>query len=185
MIHVNLLPVEDRPPEPRTNLSIPKRGFWIPLVLGIAVLVPLAGIAVMQQMKIMSLRSDIAAAEVETQRLKPQIDRIHTLMKERAEINQRLMTVQGLARGRYLPVQILDELSDRTPEYLWFTKVQHTPTGGLNVEGMTFSNLLIAELMMRMEEGDLFAGTSLSVSERKRVGEHEVLRFNLSTQVRP
>lgn len=185
MIRVNLLPVEERLPEPGSSLRIPKRGFWIPLAVGAAVLVPLAGMGLMQQARISGLKADIALAEAEARRLKPQIDRIDALMRERAAINERLLTVQSLARDRYLPVQVLDELADRTPEHLWFTKLQQQSTGEVALEGMTFSNLLVAELMTQMEEGDLFDGVALGVSQRKTIAGQPLIQFTLTSRVRP
>ncbi|MDM7917264.1 MAG: PilN domain-containing protein [Candidatus Eisenbacteria bacterium] len=187
MIRVNLLPVEERQEasRPGLSLSLPKRGFWLPLALSIAVLLPLAGIGAMQQMKIASLKSDIARAEAESRRLQPQIQKIQQLMTERDQVNERLITVQSLSRDRYLPVQVMDELADCTPDYLWFTNYRNTTMGQLELEGRTFSNLLVAELMMRMEEADIFENVSLMVAEREKLGDVEVVQFTLSTRVKP
>ncbi|MBD3162171.1 MAG: hypothetical protein GF346_07650 [Candidatus Eisenbacteria bacterium] len=185
MIRVNLLPIEERLPEPGPSLKIPNRGFWIPLAISVAVLVPLVGMGVMQQVRIAGLKSDIALAEAEARRLQPQIEKIDALMRERSEINDRLLTVQSLARDRYLPVQVLDELADRTPEYLWFTKLHQRSTGELALEGMTFSNLLVAELMTQMEEGDIFDEVALGVSQRKAVAGRPLVEFTLTSRVRP
>lgn len=158
---------------------------WIGLAVGLAIIVPIVGIGVMQHVKMTNLKSDIALAETEIQQLKPQVEKIRALMQERAEINQCLLTVQGLARDRYLPIQMMDELAYHTPEYLWLTKVTHGTAGNLRVEGRTFSNILVAELMTRMEEGDMFDDVSLAVSERKRVGEQGVVHFTLDTRIKP
>ena len=139
----------------------------------------------MQRVKIAGLRDDIARAEAESRRLKPQIDRIQALERERAEVNQRLVTVQGLVRDRYLPVQVMDELATATPEHLWFTKFAQTTTGEVQLEGMTFSNLLVADLMTQMEEADIFEAISLTVSERGKVGESKVVKFSLTGKVKP
>ena len=185
MIRVNLLPKEDRPPSARLSVDVSGRGMWLGLAIGLAIVVPIVGIGVMQHVKITTLRSDVALAETEIQQLKPQVDKIKALMTERAEINQCLLTVQGLARDRYLPIQLMDELAYQTPEYLWLTKVTHGSAGNLRVEGRTFSNILVAELMTRMEEGDMFEDVSLAVSERKRAGEQGVVHFTLDTRIKP
>jgi Tfp pilus assembly protein PilN len=158
---------------------------WIGLAVGLAIVVPIVGIGVMQHVKVSNLRSDIAMAETDIQQLKPQVDKIRALMKERAEINQCLLTVQGLARDRYLPIQLMDELAYQTPDYLWLTKVTHGSAGNLRVEGQTFSNILVAELMTRMEEGDMFEDVSLAVSERRRLGAQGVINFTLDTRIKP
>jgi Tfp pilus assembly protein PilN len=185
VIRVNLLPLDERATEPRQLPKLPKKGFWISIAAAVAILVPLGGIALIQQLRIASLKADIASAEVEAARLKPQIDRIQTLMKERAEINQRLVTVQGLARDRYLPVQMMDELAVQTPDYLWFTKVNQRTNGVVELEGMTFSNLLVAELMTRMEESDIFQSVELTVSERPKQTDQKVTRFVVTSKIKP
>jgi type IV pilus assembly protein PilN len=185
VIRVNLLPIEERVDRSRPALQVPRRGFWLSLALGAAILAPIVGIGVMQRVKIMNLQDDVARAEEEAQRLKPQIERIRALTKERQELSQRLVTVQGLARDRYLPVQIMDELATQTPDYLWFTKFENKSTGELELEGMTFSNVLVAELMTRMEEADIFRDVSLAVSERAKVGDGKVVRFSLVTKIKP
>lgn len=185
MIRVNLLPLDERAHEPRSLPKMPKKGFWITIAAAVAIVVPLGGIALIQQLRIASLKSDIAAAEVEATRLKPQIERIQTLIRERAEINQRLITVQGLARDRYLPVQLMDELAVQTPDYLWFTKLDQKTNGVVELEGMTFSNLLVAELMTRMEESDIFEDVELTVSERPKQVDEKVTRFVVTSKVKP
>jgi len=184
VIHVNLLPHEERPATPRLTVNVSGRGVWVALAVGLAILIPMVGIGVMQQVKIAGLKADITQAEGEARELRPQIDKIHALMRERGEINQCLVTVQMLARDRYLPVQLMDELADQTPEYLWLTKVGQGPAGKTALEGQTFSNLLVAELMTRMEEGDFFEAVSLSLSERKMVGGQPVVHFTVDTRIK-
>ena len=184
MIHVNLLPHEERPATPRLTVNLSGRGVWIGLAVGLAILIPLIGIGVMQQVKIAGLKSDIAQAETEVRGMQPHIDKIHSLMRERSEINQCLVSVQTLARDRYLPTQLMDELADQTPDYLWLKKVSHGVAGQMTLEGQTFSNLLVAELMTRMEAGGFFEGVSLSVSERNMVGGQPVVQFTLDTGIK-
>ena len=184
MIHVNLLPHEERPAAPRLAVSVSGRGVWIGLAAGLAILVPIVGIGVMQQVKISGLKSDISQAETEARELRPHINKINTLMRERGEINECLVTVQALARDRYLPVQLMDELADQTPEYLWLTKIRHGSAGQTALEGQTFSNLLVAELMTRMQEGGFFEDVSLSVSERKMVGGQPVVNFTVDARIK-
>ncbi len=185
MIRVNLLPIEERVAQTHPSLQMPTRSFWLPLVVGVAVLVPLGGISVMQRFKVASLKSDIAQAQIETRQLQPQIEKVRALERERADVNQRLLSVTDLARDRYLPVQVMDELASHTPENLWFTKLNNKTSGELSLEGMTFSNVLVADLMTRMEEADIFDRVALTVSERKMIGDNRVMAFTLTSRVKP
>jgi len=185
VIRVNLLPLEERAQQTNPALRLPTRGFWLPLAISIAIFVPLAGIGAMQRVKIASLKSDIAQAEIEERQLKPQIEKVQALEGERADVNQRLVSVTDLARDRYLPVEVMDELAARTPDDLWLTKFNQKTTGELELEGMTFSNLLVADLMTQMEGADIFDGVALTVSERKMIGDNKVVKFTLTSKIKP
>jgi Tfp pilus assembly protein PilN len=141
----------------------------------------------MQRARIVSLRADVAQAQVEMQRLKPQIDRIETLTREREELNTRLSIVQNLTRERYVPVTTMDQLADQVPDYLWLTHLGTSGGRKVTVEGLTFSNLMVAELMSRMESSDLFDTVALVVAEKakgNREGIRPVLSFTLTARVK-
>ena len=70
------------------------------------------------------------------------------------------------------------------PDYLWLTKLTQGGVGGVAMEGQTFSNLLVAELMSRMQEDGFFDDVSLSVSERKMVAGQAVVQFTLDTKIK-
>lgn len=189
MIRVNLLPQEERVPEPKLALQVPRARIWVTAVVGAAVLVPIGGISLMQQVKAASLKADIQAAEVEHRRLKPQIDRINQLTAQREQLNERIAIIQNLNQGRFASVELIDELSQLVPDYLWFTKVQEIRAGELELVGQTFSNLMVAELMRRMEESERFADVGIVQSEKERAQSERnptgqpVLEFTLSAKI--
>ncbi len=188
MIQVNLLPKEDRPPEPRLTMQLPRGRVLIPLIIGGLVLIPVMGIYAIQQARIASLKADISHAEVEMRRLKPQIDRINQLVSRREALNLRLSVIQGLTRERYLPVQSIDRLAYQVPDYVWLTRVAHAGPGHIQVEGAAFSNLMIAELMSRLEGSDLFEGVTLVEARKGREGlggDRPALEFTLTARLAP
>lgn len=181
MISVNLLPKEERSAE-RQLVTAPRKQFLLPLALIVAVIVPIAALYLMQITKIHGLKSDIEVAQIESTRLKPQIAKINQLMVKREELNLRLNLVRNLNRARTLPVQLMDELSMQVPEHLWMTTVEHGG-GAMTLAGVTFSNLLVADLMSRLERTDLYRDVDLTVAERVKLGEEEVIIFTLTAQV--
>ena len=188
VIQINLLPVEERVSEPRLTFKAPRSGVWVPAVIAAVVLLPLGGTHVIQQARIGSLKSDIQAAEVEMRTLKPQVDRIRQLAREREDLNLRLAIIQDLSRGRYHAVETMDQVSDEVPGYLWLTRLAQGGTGQLTVEGLTFSNLMVAELMSRMEQSELFSDVALVVAERAKQHsqtDRPVLSFTLTAKSRP
>ena len=138
--------------------------------------------------QIAALRADIRTANEEMSRLKPQIDRITQLAREREDLNLRLSILQGLCRERYLPVETMDHLADQVPDFLWLTKVALSGDNQITVEGMAFSNLMIADLMSRMEQSELFTGVDLVVAERSKnsaSSDQPVLSFTLTSGIKP
>jgi type IV pilus assembly protein PilN len=182
VISVNLLPKEERSEE-RQLVTAPRKNFLLPLAAIVAVVVPLTALHLMQASRIQGLRSDLVVAEQESQRLKPQIDRINQLMRKREELNLRLNLVRDLNRERTLQVQLLDELSIQVPEHLWLTKLRQTGPRAYTLEGVTFSNLVVADLMSRLEATDLYGQIDLAVAERKKIDSEPVMTFTLTTRV--
>lgn len=189
MIRVNLLPQEERVAEPKLSMQVPRARIWVSAVVVAAVLLPIGGIYLMQRVKIASLKADIQAAEVEHRRLQPQIDRINQLMAQREQLNERLSIIQTLNGGRSETVELVDEISQLVPDYLWFTKVNETRLGELELVGHTFSNLMVAELMRRMEASSRFRDITIVQSEKEKTvsarnpNGQPVLEFTLAAKV--
>ena len=189
MIRVNLLPADERVPDPTITVQVPRAKIWVTVIAALAILAPMAGVHLMQRVKIAAIRADIQAAEVEHRRLKPQIDRIEQLMSQREQLNQRLAVIQSLTRERFFSVSLMDELAALVPNYLWFMKVDEVHRGKVEIVGRTFSNLMVAELMRRMEESEMFDDVGIVLSERvtdRKAGPDgpPVLEFTISATVR-
>lgn len=176
MISVNLLPVEERVKESQLSLT-PRFKILLPVVLGAAILLPLAGISVMQRAKIQGLKEDIARAQVEKTRLSREIQAVEGLVQRQAELRQRLRTLRDLVRQRATMVQVVDELARQIPPNLWLTKFSTQSPGSYRLEGSTFSNLVVADLMGRLERSDLFYDVDLSETKRNLIGSEPVIEF--------
>jgi Tfp pilus assembly protein PilN len=55
----------------------------------------------------------------------------------------------------------------------------------LSVEGTTLSNLVVSDLMSRLERSPLFANVELDVAERATLAERDIVRFRVTCQVTP
>ena len=110
-------------------------------------------------------------------------------MAQREQLNQRLAIIQTLNGGRFGTVELVDEISQLVPDYLWFTKVSETRPGELELVGQTFSNLMVAELMRRMEASSRFREISIIQSEKDKTvsarnpNGQPVLEFTLAAKV--
>ena len=179
MISVNLLPVEERVRESQFTVT-PRFKVMLPIILGAAILIPLAGISVMQGAKIHTLNEDIGRAELEKVRLSKEIQAVEDLVRRQGEIRQRLRTLRDLVRKRSTTVQVVDELSRQIPANLWLTEFTTRAPGSYEMEGATFSNLVVADLMGRLENSDLFYGVDLTETKRKLIGSEPVIEFAIS-----
>jgi type IV pilus assembly protein PilN len=184
MIRINLLPQESK--KSRRKIKLPSVSGGA-VIWAVVVLVLYAGVvfsvSALQMKKLSSLETQILEAKEESARLAPQLAKIRKLTKEREEVNRRLGIIAALDRDRYLRVQMLDELSVSLPANCWFTDL--TEQGGTNVsiEGVTFSNYIIADLMNNIDKSKRFSDTSLKVAEEGDIEQHRVIQFTLNSRL--
>ena len=181
MIRINLLPKEDVPRS--IQIKLPPVASFIPVFIAGGLLALCVVTAVMQHNEVTKLNKDILVAKEETQRLAPQIARIKQLTKERDEVDKRLDAITMLDKNRYFRVRLMSELSRRMPENTWLTLYQEVGEMSLHLEGITFSNFLIADFMRDQVISDNYRAVDLEFIERGKIGEVNVLKFGLTAQV--
>lgn len=188
MIRINLLPPEDRKKThriklPRFSAGGPK-AVWM-----IAALVAYAGVVIaitsLQGSQINDLEAKIAVANEESKRLAPQLERIRKLTKEREEVDRRLGIIASLDRERYFRVKLLNEISETLPPNSWLTSVKENGGTQLTIDGVTFSNYLIADLMTGLGRSEHFKDVALSIAQEGHIMDHKVIQFTLSSRVAP
>jgi len=122
-------------------------------------------------------------AKEETRRLAPQIARIKQLTKERDEVDRRLDAITVLDKDRYFRVRLMSELSRRMPDNTWLTHYEEVGPTSLRMEGITFSNFIIADFMRDQVASESYRAVDLEFIERGTIGEIDVLKFGLTAQV--
>ena len=184
MIRINLLPREERVSAPR--ITLPKiGGSLLPMgVLGGAVVL-IALTAVLERAKLAALRSDVAEIQEEVRAIQPQVDRVKRLTTQRQDLERRLEIIRQLDQGRFVSVRVMDNLSREVPKYLWLTEVKQNDAGQVSVKGMTFSNLIVADLMMAMEKSPMFASVDLIQTNKGKISERDVTEFSIVAQITP
>ncbi len=184
MIRVNLLPREGKA-QRKPAVSFKVGDLVVPTMMLIAAGLVIAGTAVSQRVRIAALDKSIADVEAQSRALAPQIERVQRLAQERAELDLRLGIITRLEQGRTQSVRLMDELARCVPDHLWLTGASQDAGNTLQLEGVTYSNLVVSDFMSRLERSPMFAGVELEVAERGAVGEHDVVRFRLTCQVTP
>ena len=175
MIRINLMPFEERGQKARRPQAARKSGgaagVLLPLAIVAGVLVLIVGTIVQQQAQLHMLTNEVA--------------RVERLAHERADLDLRLSLIDQLSRGRFDQVRMLDELDRTVPEHMWLATL--VPSGGdqFSIDGVTFSNLIIADLMIRLDRSPLFSNVALASATHGVIDEHDVVQFKLTMNVTP
>jgi len=183
MIRINLLPREERVTKRQKNF--PKLGNLAPFA-ALPVVLGLIGVSAgLERAKLATLRSDVAEVRDEVRAIQPQVDRVNRLTAKREELERRLDVIKQLDEDRFLAVRIMDDMSRQMPKYLWLEDMNQAGPNRLTVNGVTFSNLIVADLMMRMERSSMFAGVDLTQTERGQIDGRDVIRFSITSDITP
>ena len=181
MIRINLLPREER--QVRRSIQLPKVGAIMPVLALLLVAALFTAFSVVQAMQVSRLKSDIARAEREAERLRPQIQTINDLTQKREEVTRRLNVITELDKTRLWRVRLVDELSKCVPDHLWLTSYEETGPNTVKVEGVTFSNLIVADFMSRLEASPLYGNVDLVVAEKGTIDQRNVVKFTITASM--
>jgi len=182
MIRINLLPPEQK--TRKTAIRLPKVGNVALLGAVGGVIALLLVTFLVQGVRTRSLKSKIAEAKTQAAQLGPQIQQIERLTAERRELDTHLKVIRELEKDRTFEVTLLDELNKRVPDHLWFTSYARTDSVSVTIDGVTFSNLIVADLMTRLERSVLYDNVDLTIAERGVIEDRDVVRFTLTSKVK-
>ncbi len=186
MIKINLLPLEDRKTSRKIKLpSISGSVAVIPIVVAIIYFGALFAMATLQGRTLKELEQKIEEAKKESAALAPQLAKIRKLTKEREEVNRRLGVIASLDKDRYFRVQVLSDISEKLPPNCWLTSVIEQGGTMVSIEGVTFSNYLIADFMNNLEKSGRFGEVILKVAEEGTILDHRVIKFTLESSIIP
>lgn len=183
MIRINLLPQEER--AQKRKLALPGMMTIAPIAAGVLFVGAIVAVTAMERAKISGLKKDIARAEEEARRLKPQIEKVNELTRRREELNTRLQLIQDLDKGRFESVRLMDEIARDLPGYLWLTAIKDQAGQKVTLEGVTFSNLVVADLMSRLDQSALFQNIDLVVTQKGSIESRPVTKFTVTAEITP
>jgi len=180
MIRINLLPRDEVPAS--RQIALPSVSTFAPLVLVVVAVGVMTVMSLYQGQKISSLEQVIATEEAETRRLAPEIAKIKRLDQQRQQLNARLDVITGLDRDRYFRVHLLDELNRALPEHMWLTRFEDTGGDSYAIEGVTFSNFIIADLLQNLVQSPWFGTVDLQIAEKGKIEDVQVVKFKVQTR---
>ena len=186
MIRINLLPQEERVKERKLpTLPIPRLGSVLPFALLGGLGLAVTTVATMQNRQVAQLSHDIAEARREAESYKPQLEKIREIQQKREEVRSRLDIIARLDRERYYRVQLLDELSKAVPENLWLTGLNELGDRRYQIDGVTFSNFIVARFMENLETADRWRDVDLNVAQKGQMEDVDVVKFTLFSNAQP
>jgi type IV pilus assembly protein PilN len=181
MIRINLLPSDERKSKRKISLPTISGGavLWASLAL-IIYAGAVAGIWTLQTRKINDYEVKIEALREESARLAPQLAKIRKLQKEREEVNKRLAVIASLDKDRYLRVRMMNDLCVNVPANCWLTEVNESNGSRVSIDGVTFSNFIIADLMTSLESSGRFGQVALVKAQEGDMEDVRVVQFSLN-----
>ena len=195
MIKINLLPPEKRkklkkvaPAKKKAGLpALPKIKLKLdPLVVSVAALiialVLIVGSFFWLGHKEKNLKERQDTMQTKLKRLNQVIHRIDNLKLQTKQVRDRMEVILEVDRNRFLWPRILDEISSALPRYTWLesiTEITPFPQLTLRVEGNTMSNLLLSQLISKLENSSMLKDIRLISSTERVHGSYQTKYFVL------
>ncbi len=180
MIRINLLPDQERAPKEES-----KSGGWMLAVLGAAGCTGLVMLAAMtlQNRTIATLTEQVQELEMLSAKYRPLIERVNRLSQEKRELEAKIHVIDTLDQERDFRVRLLEELNRHMPRYAWLTKFVERGGAAAEIEGTTFSNLVVSDFITGLEKSGLYNQVDLSIAKRAEIGNRDVVDFKLTANL--
>ena len=160
MIEINLLPHRraKRVADLRESLGL--------LVLGLVLL--LGGISFFDsriESRIERKQASVRQLRANIEQFKPQQRQVAAFKEKKKDLGMKLDVIQGLDDARTGPLKLMEEVSSRTPERLWLTKLT---TRGRQVvlSGESLDTSVVADFLRSLNESGFFENVDLESTTR-------------------
>lgn len=197
MIRIDLLPREEKKRKPALapKARAPRAGgapvrIRIPVgadtAMVVVIFVVILGLMYFmfaaQKREIARLEDEITSMQAELKRLKEAVRLVKDLEEKERAIKVKLEIIGKLSKDRFLIAHMLDELSSLLPENCWILSVVEKKPS-VTIEGISFSNFVVADFMRRLETSRYFRNVDLSVVSKDKVAGYDLMRFKLTANL--
>lgn len=101
------------------------------------------------------VEQEIAASELEEQRLRGVLSEVQRFEAQKAALTQRVALIEQLRRGQTGPVHMLDEISRALPDRLWLTEI--TQKGDVvSIQGRTITLPALSDFVANLQNSPYF-----------------------------
>jgi len=123
------------------------------------------------------LEQELAATELEAQRLRGVLSEVQRFEAQKAALTQRVALIEQLRRGQTGPVHMLDEISRALPDRLWL--VELTQKGDeVSIEGRTITLSALTDFVANLQNSQYFRRPVEIVSSATETdAQGELVRF--------
>lgn len=177
MLEINLLPLR----EARRRASIRQQGMH--LVFGLVVT---GGAIFLVHSRLVAdvetLERRVAQMDHDIKQFQPQLDQVAKFRKKKSELEQKIEVIDGLDRARSGPVRVLHELSARTPDRLWLTKLD-SKGDVITLKGSSLDNEIVAAFLRSLEESSLFQDVDLDGTKLGTKDDLKLVEFGIHVKL--
>ena len=199
MIRIDLLPTEEKKRKPAlapkarapraarapVRIRIPVGADTaIVVVVFVVILGLMYFVFAAQKREIARLEDEIASMQTELKRLKEAVRLVKDLEEKEHAIRVKLEIIGKLNKDRFLIAHMLDELSNILPENSWMISVVEKKPS-VTIEGISFSNFVVADFMTKLEASEYFQNVDLSVVSSDKVAGYDLMKFRLTATLVP
>jgi type IV pilus assembly protein PilN len=133
------------------------------------------------------LDAEIAAAQLETGRLRSIIVQVQQFEQRKAQLQQRVVLIEQLRSGQTGPVHMLDQISRALPPMLWLTGLKQVG-GDVVIEGRCTMLTGLSDFVANLEASGYFKRSIEIVSTQAESIPQppgELIKFTIKAQFQP
>ncbi|MBN1149632.1 PilN domain-containing protein [candidate division WOR-3 bacterium] len=192
MIEVNLLRQRamKKRPKAQKGPSGGGGGNIIPVILAfIVVLIILPLVFLFQQMRINSVKNRTKQVQTDISRMAEELEArreaqktLEGLQEQERLLRERITIIASLNSGRTAYAHLLQEISDRFPQYTWISSL--TESGGaLTISGLTLYDVVLPHLWDGLEESPYINNIQIENWSLSSMNEQTVVSFVLTASL--
>lgn len=122
----------------------------------------------------------IAKAKIELKKQEKIRKQVSDMEKREKQVTAMLAAIANLMKVKQGPTIYFDNLNVILPPEIWMTTLTHN-RGAVLIQGYSFSNNAIAQLMKNMEKSDYFTGVNLRTINKTKFGNETLKKFTINT----
>ena len=124
----------------------------------------------------------VAQMDHDIKQFQPQLDQVAKFRKRKSELEKKIDVIAGLDRARSGPVRVLHELSTRTPDRLWLTKLD-SKGDLITLKGSSLDNEIVAAFLRSLEASPLFQDVDLDGTKLGTKDDLKLVEFGIHVKL--